>query len=172
MICPRCDSEEFKELDCGNDTWDDDCVWTSYICKRCGLYYSGWRNKWLIDCEVWVSEEDAKEFIEREKLLFVCECNLNRSPTFEKYFKEHYKQFEVKSTGTQYGYPEKINEKLLEWADKIFTMDWSQTKFIKEHYPEFFNKVVTIGISDQYDVNGEELIELIKLWSQEYFKEH
>jgi len=59
MKCPRCQGEEFKEIDCGPDS---DIFYTSEICNRCGLYHSGWTDKWLIDCENWRDEEDAKEF--------------------------------------------------------------------------------------------------------------
>lgn len=60
--CPRCGCEEFEEHDCGPDNWDDDIFYLSYACKRCGLWYSGWTNKWLINCESWRDEEDAEEF--------------------------------------------------------------------------------------------------------------
>ena len=60
--CPRCESEDFKEIDCGPDTYEDDISYTSEICKKCGLYHSGWTDKWLVDCEGWRDEEDAKEF--------------------------------------------------------------------------------------------------------------
>ena len=99
------------------------------------------------------------------KLLFICMANTNRSPTFERYFKEHYSnKFEVKSSGIYYGYPESLTEKLLKWADKIFVMDLSQELFIKNHFPKYLKKVKVIGISDQYDPDSPELIELIKFW--------
>jgi hypothetical protein len=45
MKCPRCKCTEFKEIDCGPDSYEDDIFYTSYICKDCGLYYSGWTDK-------------------------------------------------------------------------------------------------------------------------------
>ena len=102
--------------------------------------------------------------MKKKKLLFVCMANTNRSPTFERYFKEHHKEFEVKSTGIYYGYPDQLIEKLLKWADKVFVMDLSQELFIKNHFPKYLKKVEVIGISDQYDPDSPELIELIKYW--------
>ena len=101
----------------------------------------------------------------KKRLLFICMANTNRSPTFERYFKKHFpKKFEVKSTGTYYGYPEQLTEKLLIWADKVYCMDLSQELFIKNHFPKYLNKVQVIGISDQYDPDSPELIELIEYW--------
>lgn len=101
-------------------------------------------------------------------LLFCCAGNTNRSPTFERYFKKHYnKEFEVKSTGIYYGYPEQLTEEILLWADKVFVMDLSQELFIKNHFPKYLQKVEIVGISDQYEPDSPELIELIKYWIEE-----
>jgi hypothetical protein len=62
--CPRCGNDKFNEVDCGPDSYDDDIFYISYICKQCGLYNSGWTDKWLIDCECWQDEEEAKEYNE------------------------------------------------------------------------------------------------------------
>jgi predicted protein tyrosine phosphatase len=73
-------------------------------------------------------------------------------------------EFEVKSTGIYHGYPEKLNEKLLKWADRIFVMDLSQKLFIYKNYKKHFDKVEVIGISDQYSADSPELNELIEFW--------
>ena len=61
--CPRCGGTEFNEFDCGPDSYDDDIAYTSETCKTCGLYHSGWTDKWLIECENWRDEENAEEYI-------------------------------------------------------------------------------------------------------------
>lgn len=101
------------------------------------------------------------------KILFVCNGNINRSPTFEKYFKKHYPQYEIKSSGTHYGYPEKLCEHLLNWADKIYAMDLSQSEYIFKNYKKYWEKVEIIGISDQYDPDDPNLIKLIGFWIKE-----
>ena len=98
------------------------------------------------------------------KILFVCTCNLNRSPSFERYFKKKLPQYEVKSCGTDYGYPEHLSESLLDWADVVYVMDLSHELYIVEHFSKYKKKVQVIGISDQYDPDAENLIELIKYW--------
>ena len=61
--CPRCHGTGFIEHDCGPDTYDDDISYISFSCRNCGLWYSGWTDKWLIDCDGWRDEENGKEFI-------------------------------------------------------------------------------------------------------------
>lgn len=62
VVCPRCGSKKLKEIDCGPDTYDDDITWTSLKCEDCGLWYSGWTDKWLINVQTWGDEEDAEEY--------------------------------------------------------------------------------------------------------------
>lgn len=61
--CPRCGSHDFTELDCGPDGWDDDITYISLQCNICGLWYDGWVDKWLVDCDSWQDSEDCQEYI-------------------------------------------------------------------------------------------------------------
>lgn len=99
-----------------------------------------------------------------KKLLFVCEGNVQRSPTFEIWFKKNRPGYDVKSTGTAYGYPERMTEELLEWADKIFLMDLEQEMFMIRKFPEYLHKTEIIGCSDQYPGNSPQLYRLIEYW--------
>lgn len=98
------------------------------------------------------------------KILFVCSANTNRSPSFERYFSKHFPKHEFRSAGTYYGYPYQVDAEILRWADKVYVMDLSHAKFIYDKYPTYYKKVETIGISDQYDPDSRELIELIQFW--------
>ena len=64
MQCPRCKNKQFKEVDCGPDSYEDDVFYISDICTKCGLYNCGWTDNWLIDCKSWVEEESAEEYKE------------------------------------------------------------------------------------------------------------
>jgi len=98
------------------------------------------------------------------KLLFVCEGNVQRSPSFEAWFKKFRPEYEVKSTGTSYGYPERMSKELLEWADRIFLMDLEQEMFLKRKFPEFLFKSEIVGCSDQYPRESPQLFRLIEYW--------
>ena len=104
------------------------------------------------------------------KVLFVCESNLNRSPTFFKWFSEFRPEHKYESAGTLYGYPNTLDEELLDWADLVVVMDMSQFKYININFEEYMDKVVVAGISDQYDVDDDGLIEIIKWWHEFFFK--
>lgn len=97
------------------------------------------------------------------KLLFVCEMNMQRSPTFEKWFREN-TLYEVKSCGTQFGSEVEVTKELLDWADMVFTMDLRQEISIIRDFPRYCNKVETIGVSDDYTRNSPQLISLIEYW--------
>ena len=126
-------------------------------------------------CIGYVTKEDLEKSITNaltslvsyrtmKKLLFVCEGNAQRSPSFEKWFKENRPKYEVKSTGTAYGYPERLNEEILKWADRIFLMDREQIMFFKRKFPEFISKCEIIGCSDQYDREGPQINGIIRDW--------
>lgn len=97
------------------------------------------------------------------KVLVVCNCNINRSPTVEKWIKET-TNHEVRSAGIYHGYPYQVNEELLDWSDLILVMDLSQSKFIKERFNVSLEKIKMIGISDQYEPDSPELIDLLEFW--------
>jgi predicted protein tyrosine phosphatase len=99
-----------------------------------------------------------------KKLLFVCTGNIQRSPSFEIWFREHKPEYEVKSTGTAYAYPERMNKELLEWADKIFLMDLEQEMFLATKFPRFVYKTEIIGCKDRYERESSQLNMLIEYW--------
>lgn len=99
-----------------------------------------------------------------KNILFVCEGNAQRSPTFELWFKKYRPQYNTKSTGTAYGYPERLNPALLDWADLIFVMDLEQDRFIFRRFSEYYSKVKIIGCSDQYPRESPQLYRIIEYW--------
>ena len=110
--------------------------------------------------------EKNAELIEKQNVLIVCQANLNRSPTVEKFAKKYYSgEFNVKSAGIDYGYPNQINQELLDWADMVWVMDLIQYKDIESLF-ERHPPVLVLGISDQYDPDDPKLIDLLE-W---YFK--
>ena len=96
----------------------------------------------------------------KQKALVVCQCNLNRSPTVAKFFREHMKHMEVKDAGVLFGYPNVVNQELLDWADRVYVMDIEQLKYICDKFKKH-PKIFIIGISDQYDPDDEHLIDLL-----------
>ena len=102
---------------------------------------------------------------ETKNLLFVCEGNEQRSPTFEIWFKENRPQYNVKSAGIRSYSSVILTKELLYWADIVYVMDLEQEIFIYRKFPEFLGKIVVVGCSDQYPGGSLELINLIEYWA-------
>jgi predicted protein tyrosine phosphatase len=101
------------------------------------------------------------------KILFVCDAGCNRSPTFARWFEKNAPNYEVRSAGLYWGYPDQVNKEVLEWANIIAVMTLKQKKTIHEKYPEVIDRVRVIGIEDVYDPDELALIELIEYWAKE-----
>lgn len=102
----------------------------------------------------------------RKNLLFVCRGNTQRSPTFEIWFKKYRPQYNVKSAGTMCYATQVLTEELLEWADVVYVMDLGQEMFISARFPEFLEKVVVVGVTDDYQRESTILFKLIEYWAK------
>ena len=92
-----------------------------------------------------------------KKLLFICNANLQRSPTAEKIFKDKYK---TKSAGVSELATNSLTSELLEWADIVFVMEDWQREFIAEKFPKLYSKkkIINLDIPDMYYFMDENLI--------------
>jgi predicted protein tyrosine phosphatase len=100
----------------------------------------------------------------RYRLLFVCEGNAQRSPTFQSWFEMHKPEYNVRSTGTAFAYMYPLDEQLLLWADTIYCMDLEQDRFIKRKFQDYYYKVKIVGCSDQYNRESLQLYRIIEHW--------
>lgn len=91
-------------------------------------------------------------------------ANMQRSPTFEDWFKKYRPQYSVKSCGISLSAEVKISKELLEWSNEVCVMDLEQEMYIQRNYREFLRKVKLIGCSDEYQRDGLDLIRLIEYW--------
>lgn len=101
----------------------------------------------------------AKGF-SKMKLLFICNLNRQRSPTGKKVFE---KEHETESAGI-YATPQKIMERLLEWADIIFVMEEQQRMFLSENFQKLYprKKIINLGIPDTYFYMDDGLVDILK----------
>ena len=98
-----------------------------------------------------------------KKILFICNANMQRSPTAENIFKND-KRYSVKSAGVWEGSKNLLTEELLEWADIVFVMEKRQREYIQERFPRQYRSkfIVSLNIPDVYDFMDPRLVELIK----------
>ena len=99
----------------------------------------------------------------RIKILFVCTVNRMRSATAHKIF-ESDPRFEVDSAGIDQSADTVLEPEHLAWADAIVVMEKSHRSFIREKYPEYYDKrkIVCLYIPDDYDFMQPELIAILK----------
>jgi len=109
----------------------------------------------------------------REKLLFVCSANMDRSPTAERLFSDD-ERYEVRSAGVMYYARTQISEELIEWADKIFVMEPVHEWKLRDRWPELTEakEIYCLKIADDYGF-GEQSLErtiLAKMAAFGYFR--
>jgi len=101
------------------------------------------------------------------KLLFICNANLQRSPTAEEVFKGKH---ETKSAGMNPAARVVLTKAALEWADMVFVMeDWMRTEISNIFPREYMKKrIISLDIPDIYNYMQPELVALLKEKVKEY----
>jgi len=97
------------------------------------------------------------------RILFVCHYNRKRSATAERIFGKD-PSLEVRSAGTSEDALVKINQRMLDWADIVFTMDDAQLEDLSRMFPghPVLDRVVCLDILDRYDFLDPELVALLR----------
>ena len=98
-------------------------------------------------------------------ILFVCDGNVNRSPTFEKLAQIEcidMRYIKIMSAGLYSGFPKQLNKDLVSWAGKIVVFTPEQAKFVIEHYNH--SHVYIVGLEDKYERFGLEQFEQYVHW--------
>ena len=104
------------------------------------------------------------------RVLFVCHFNRKRSATAERVFGKD-PALDVRSAGTSIEAMVRVNARMLEWADIVFTMDDEQQREMARMFPGHpgLEKIVCLGILDQYDFLDPELVALLRERTAAYF---
>jgi predicted protein tyrosine phosphatase len=94
-------------------------------------------------------------------LLFICSKNQWRSPTAELLFKGH-QLHNARSAGTSDKARIKVNQKIIDWADVVFVMEYKHRAIIKQQFDISHKQLIVLNIEDNYPFNDPELIEILK----------
>jgi predicted protein tyrosine phosphatase len=94
-------------------------------------------------------------------LLFICSKNQWRSPTAELLFKGH-QLHNARSAGTSDKARIKLNQKLMDWADVAFVMEYKHRDIVKQQFALQGKPLIVLNIEDDYQFNDPELIEILK----------
>ncbi len=98
--------------------------------------------------------------MQKQKILFICNQNENRSRTAEELFRD---KFNTRSAGLYNAKP--VTEKELDWADTIVVMEDKQRTEISKRFPNIYikKKILSLNIPDMYTHNAPELINMLRL---------
>lgn len=112
----------------------------------------------------------------KKNILFVCSANKQRSKTAEDYCSLNFPQYEFTSAGTNLKICKKegtnpLSIELIKDADIVFVMENRHKKLIKDSLKDQLKKeIVVLDIPDIYKYYQKELIELLQLKLNPYFK--
>ena len=97
------------------------------------------------------------------RVLFVCRLNRSRSATAERIFCKR-PGLDVRSAGTSHDAMVPINQRMLDWADLVFTMDPEQQVALERMFPGHpaLPKLVCLGIPDEFEFLDADLVHLLE----------
>jgi len=99
--------------------------------------------------------------------LFICSKNQWRSPTAELLFKGH-QVHNARSAGTRNKARIKLNQKLIDWADVVFVMEYKHRDIVKKQFALQRKLLIVLSIKDNYQFNAPKLIEILKTAPSDY----
>ena len=99
----------------------------------------------------------------RERILFVCTANVDRSRTAEDLYRED-ERFEVRSAGVAPFATVPLTRDLLLWADRVFVMNEREDQhrtLIRIRFPDVDRPLTDLDIEDRWRRGDPDLVTLI-----------
>lgn len=96
----------------------------------------------------------------RERILFVCTANVDRSKTAEDLYRDD-ERYEVLSAGVAPFATRPLTEELLLWADRVFVMNEREDRhrtLIRIRFPDVDRPLVDLDIEDRWPRGDPELV--------------
>ncbi len=99
----------------------------------------------------------------RERILFVCTANLDRSPTAQDLYSED-ARYQVRSAGVAPFAAVPLTRDLLLWADRVFVMNEREDQhrtLIRIRFPDVERPVTDLDVRDLWNRGDPELVALL-----------
>jgi protein-tyrosine phosphatase len=99
----------------------------------------------------------------RERVLFVCTANVDRSRTAEDLYRDD-PRFEVRSAGVAPFATVRLTRDLLLWADRVFVMcerDDQHRTLIRILFPDLDRPTVDLDVPDRWPRGHPDLVDLL-----------
>ena len=97
------------------------------------------------------------------RVLFICRVNRHRSATAERIFCKR-ADLDVRSAGTSEDALVRVSQRMLEWADLIFTMDGLQRQALERMFPSHpaLDRLICLDIPDDFTFLDPVLVKLLE----------
>ena len=97
------------------------------------------------------------------RVLFLCRQNRKRSATAERVFGKD-PALDVRSAGTSEDALVRVNRRMLQWADVIFTMDGLQREALERMFPshQSLDRLICLNIPDDFTFLDPTLVKLLE----------
>lgn len=105
-------------------------------------------------------EEQRARKEKKTRVLFCCAANMCRSPTGE-HLLGLVKGYDVRSVGVCKGARVEVSQKLLNWADVVFVMEYWMKEQLLLHFRVRADKIKVLGIKDRHFYGEPELVKTI-----------
>jgi predicted protein tyrosine phosphatase len=105
----------------------------------------------------------ARRGLRRERILFVCTANVDRSRTAEDLYRDD-PRYEVRSAGTAPFAAQPLTRENLQWADRVFVMSErhdGHASLIRMRFPGAKCPIVDLDIEDRWRRGDPELVRRI-----------
>jgi protein-tyrosine phosphatase len=99
----------------------------------------------------------------RERILFVCTANVDRSRTAEDLYRQD-DRYEVRSAGVAPFATVVVTRDLLLWADRVFVMNEREDQhrtLIRIRFPDVDRPLVDLDVQDRWHRGDPELVKLL-----------
>jgi protein-tyrosine phosphatase len=99
----------------------------------------------------------------RERILFVCTANVDRSRTAEDLYRDD-DRYEVRSAGVAPFATVVVTRDLLLWADRVFVMNEREDQhrtLIRIRFPDVDRPLVDLDVQDRWHRGDPELVRLL-----------
>jgi predicted protein tyrosine phosphatase len=96
----------------------------------------------------------------RERILFICTANIDRSRTAEDMYRED-SRYEVRSAGVAPFATVVLTRDLLLWADRVFVMNEREDQhrtLIRIRFPDVDRPIVDLDVEDRWHRGDPELV--------------
>jgi predicted protein tyrosine phosphatase len=102
--------------------------------------------------------------VSRERILFICTANVDRSRTAEDLYRDD-PRYEVRSAGVAPFATRAVTRELVLWADRVFVMNEREdhhATILRVRVPDVDRPVIDLNVPDRWRRGDPELVSILR----------